>query len=152
MSTLDEQASQLLQRAIRLFCAYDYSADDICTVLAHACAYFQDYRQTPAGRAMGQRQAVHIFIVHTYLAHSFLMDEAVHLKTWHAELSKDYCTLSLLNSVVVKLMKARDYRLLLSDNEVCRRYDQLVAACLSAPQGGSELGCADVNSLLPQER
>lgn len=129
MSALDEAADKLLNSAIWLLCAYDSCAEDICTVLAHACVYFEDYQKTPAGSAMGPRQAVHIFIVHMYLANSLMTDEAVPLKTWHRQLSKDYCTLHMLNSVVIKLMKARDYKLLLEEGDVRQRYEKIVAGC-----------------------
>lgn len=127
MNMLDGQAVRSLDRAIQFLLANDFSAEDVCSVLAHACAYFESYRKTLPGRAIRQRQAVHIFIVQMYLAHCFATDDAVPIKTWHRRLSNDYCTLDQFNAVTWRLMKTRDYKLKLQDGDFRKRYDRLWA-------------------------
>lgn len=120
-------AKKLLQRTLTLLDKCDYGPDEACAVLAHASAYFDDiYKQ--CGHRMVQNEIGYIMVVLIYIAHCFVLDEACPLKHWHQHLCTRYCSLTMLDEAVLRLMKMRNYKMRLSEDDLEMRYSPLFAA------------------------
>jgi len=120
-------AKKLVQKTVRLLDQCDYLEDEVCSVLAHASAYFEDI-YTQCGHRMTSNEVGYIMVVLIYIAHCHVLDEACPLRLWHQHLCKRYCSLSMLDAAVMRLMKMRNYRTRLSEDDFETRYSPLLSA------------------------
>lgn len=119
--------ARLLRKTIRLLEDCDYPPEEVSSVLAHASAYFEDiYEQ--CGRCMHDVEVGYIMVALIYIAHCHVLDEACPLRLWHQRLCKRYCHLSTLDTAVLRLIRMRDYRLRLTDDDMQGRYNEFLVA------------------------
>lgn len=121
----EECVVKLLIRAIDLLYRCGFPVEDVCSVLAHASIYFVDVLEF-CGPRMESREAGNILVVLMYLAHSYVMDEACPLKTWHSNLFRGYCSVGTLNAAAMKLLEVRGWVLRVEPDELARRYELLM--------------------------
>jgi len=106
-----------------------YSAVDICSILAHASAYFADV-YVLCGDLMSPAEVGNVLVTLMFVAHCYVQDETCPLHVWHKYLFKKYCNLRTLNAAVVRLLKMRQYTLGLDVEESTRRFSFLHQAAL----------------------
>jgi len=124
LTTVETAACKLLLRVLRFLRLCDYSLEDICTILAHASAYFLDtYAQ--CGKQMQAGEMGHVLGTLIFIAHCYVQDETCPLNLWHKHLFWKYCPLKMLNAAVVRLMEIRRYRLRISDADLSKRLSHL---------------------------
>lgn len=101
-----------------------FAPEDICSVLAHASAYFQEMQLT-ALDTLGMR-GQRVLVVLVYIAHCYVLDKTCPLRYWREHiLQDDACSLKALDAMVVPLMGLRGFKLRLEDDELRRRYSAL---------------------------
>eukprot|EP00931_Biecheleriopsis_adriatica_P012053 TRINITY_DN113155_c0_g1_i1.p1 TRINITY_DN113155_c0_g1~~TRINITY_DN113155_c0_g1_i1.p1 ORF type:complete len:291 (+),score=38.97 TRINITY_DN113155_c0_g1_i1:95-967(+) len=124
LTSIVATAGTLLLRVLRFLRLCDYALEDICTILAHASAYFFDvYRQ--CGNQMEPGEVGNVLASLIFVAHCYVQDETCPLHVWHKHLFRKYCPLKLLNAAVMRLMEIRSYRLRISDSDLKRRLSHL---------------------------
>jgi len=103
----------------------DYTHEDICCVLAHTSVYF---RKTFAlcGHQMDNQEVANAVVAQMYIAHSYVQDETCPLRVWHSHLFAKYCNVRTLNTVVMRLLEIRGYRLKLDRKDLLKRYRYLL--------------------------
>jgi hypothetical protein len=111
-------------RALRFLHLCDYSADDICSILAHASSYFNDV-YVLCGSHMDRMEVGSIIVTEMFIAHAYVQDETCPLHVWHKHLFRKYCTLGKLSAAVLRLMEVRGYVLRLDSQELEHRFAQL---------------------------
>jgi len=124
LKDVDGTSVKLLLRALRFLHRCDYSTDDICSVLAHASAYFLDAHRL-CGRDMAPSEVGNVLVTLMFIAHSYVQDETCPLAIWHRHLFKNYCALKTLSAAVVRLLEIRRYVLRLADQDLADRYARL---------------------------
>lgn len=125
---VDEGTASLLLHTIGLLRRCGYSAEEMCAVLAHASVYFEEAAAACPGRFRRvQGEAGYILTLLTFLAHCHVLDETCPLRLWHRNLFEGYCTLGLLDKVLMRLLAQRNYRLRVSDDELAARFGRLLA-------------------------
>lgn len=124
LTTVEPAACKLLLRVLRFLRLCDYSLEDICTILAHASAYFLDtYIQ--CGKQMQAGEMGHVLGTLIFIAHCYVQDETCPLNLWHKHLFWKYCPLKMLNAAVVRLIELRRYRLRIADADLSKRLSHL---------------------------
>lgn len=118
---------KILLRAMKLLHLCDYSAEDICSTLAHASYYFLETFSV-CGKDMDLSEIGHVLVTLMFIAHVFVQDETCPLKVWHQHLFRRYCPLRTLNAAVMRLMHLRSHILRLPDKELNERYRLLMQA------------------------
>eukprot|EP00928_Gymnodinium_smaydae_P027072 TRINITY_DN21058_c0_g1_i1.p1 TRINITY_DN21058_c0_g1~~TRINITY_DN21058_c0_g1_i1.p1 ORF type:complete len:276 (-),score=41.15 TRINITY_DN21058_c0_g1_i1:72-899(-) len=116
MTEVEGSTIKLLLRALRFLRLCDYSAEDICSVLAHAIVYFNDTFAVCGGH-MDRNEIGNVFVTLMFVAHCYVQDETCPLHVWHKHLFRRYCTVSTLNAAVVRLLEIRRFKLRI-DSEV----------------------------------
>lgn len=116
---------RLLKRALWLLRACSYPVNDICAILAHASVYYRD-TIVASGRQMEPLDMAHVLVALIYLAHCHIEDNTCPLNVWHRHLCKDYCSLNMFNSAVLKLMSMRKWVLRVDQTELALRMQLLV--------------------------
>lgn len=146
---IDTDSVKLLLRALKLLHLCNYSTEDVCSMLAHASAYFLDiYSQ--CGTLMYSREVGNVLVTLVFVAQCYVQDETCPLHVWHKHLFKKYCPLSTLNAAVIRLMEMRGFMMRLEDEDLDHRYGVLIAstqrsrAVSSAGNGESTLLAAPV--------
>jgi len=124
LSDVEGDAVKLLLRVLRFLRLCDYSAEDICSILAHASAYFVD-AYSLCGDQMDAKEVGNVLATLVFIAHCYVQDETCPLHVWHRHLFRKYCPLKTLNAAVVRLLEIRRYRLRLEPEDLDRRF-----ACL----------------------
>lgn len=105
--------------ALKLLYACDYTADELCTTLAHASQYFLDLHERvgiPAD-AVGR-----IIVLLVFMAHSYVLDETCELSLWHHTCWRGVGSLQSMNAALIRLMRLRGYVLRVPQVELQRRY------------------------------
>lgn len=124
LTMVETAACKLLLRVLRFLRLCDYSLEDICTILAHASAYFLDtYAQ--CGKQMQAGEIGNVLGTLIFIAHCYVQDETCPLHLWHKHLFWKYCPLKMLNAAVVRLMEIRRFRLRISDADLRKRLSHL---------------------------
>jgi len=113
--------------AIKFLRSCSYSSIDLCSILAHASAYFAGAYEV-CGQRMSLEEQGFVLVVSMYLAHSYTQDETCPLKIWHQYLFKKYCKLKVLNLAVMQVMAFRKHVLRLHDDDLRIRNEALWAA------------------------
>jgi hypothetical protein len=125
---IDEDSVKLVLRSVKLLRLCDYSAEDLCSILAHASAYFLDAFGL-CGVNMDPSEVGNVLVSLMFVAHCYVQDETCPLHVWHQHLFRKYCPLRTLNSAIIRLLEIRQYVLRLSSQELNRRYATLFKAC-----------------------
>lgn len=121
------ESTKLLLRTVKMLRACDFSNEDICSVLAHASAYFVDVWAS-CGDGMDTNEIGNVLALLIFLAHSYVLDETCRLKVWHKYLFFKYCSLEMLSSAVMRLMEVLKYLLRVPDEDLKQRYTSLLRA------------------------
>jgi len=125
-SNADADVVKRLLRALDLMRRCDYSAEDVCSTLAHASTYFPGiFNHCKHGLQPGETGYILTLLV--YIAHCYVLDETCPLRVWHSLLFKDYCPLSKLNQAIVRLLQIRRYVLRVEPAHLAVLYDSLYA-------------------------
>lgn len=125
---VDSSTMSLMMQTLNLLHMCGYPKEDVCTVLAHASAYFVDvYSQR--GKRMASGEAGYILVALIYIGHSYVLDENCPLIVWHQKLLKKYCTMDMLDKAVLRLMQLRRYILRIEDEDMRNRCGRLLACC-----------------------
>lgn len=127
LEDVDGDSVKLLLRSLRFLRRCDYSAEDVCSILAHASAYFLDAYGV-CGRDMTASEVGNVLVTLMFIAHSYVQDETCPLRIWHQHLFRRYCPLATLNAAVLRLMEIRRYVLRLDGEDLAERYAQLMEA------------------------
>lgn len=127
LKNIDGSSVKLLLRSLRFLHRCDYSIEDICSVLAHASAYFLDVH-TLCGSQMSSSEVGNVLATLMFVAHSYVQDENCPLRIWHQHLFKRYADLKTLSAAVVRLLEIRGYILRLEDEDLAERYALLMRA------------------------
>lgn len=123
---VDSSTMSLMMQTLNLLHMCGYPKEDVCTVLAHASAYFVDvYSQR--GQRMASGEAGYILVVLIYIGHSYVLDENCPLIVWHQKLLKKYCTMDMLDKAVLRLMQLRRYILRIDEEDMRNRCGRLLA-------------------------
>lgn len=125
------ESTKLLFRTVKMLRACDFSTEDICSILAHASAYFVEVYKS-CGDGMDANEVGNVLALLIFLAHSYVLDETCRLKVWHKYLFSKYCSLEMLSSAVMRLMEVLGYLLRVADEDLKQRYTSLLRA--SAPR------------------
>jgi len=118
---------KILLRAMKLLHLCDYSAEDICSTLAHASYYFLETFSI-CGKNMDLSEIGHVLVCLIFIAHVYVQDETCPLHVWHQHLFRKYCPLRTLNAAVMRLLHLRDHMLRLPDKDLSDRYMMLMQA------------------------
>lgn len=115
---------KLLFRTLKFLRLCDYTQEDICSILAHASAYFTD-AWVLCGSQMDASEVGNVLATLTYVAHCYVQDETCPLHIWHQHLFRKYCPLKTLNAAVIRLMQIRRYVLRLTSEDLNYRFGGL---------------------------
>lgn len=126
---IDGDSVKLLLRTLKLLRLCEYSAEDICSVLAHASAYFNDAYEL-CGEHMDPSEVGHVLASLVFVAHCYVQDETCPLRVWHQHLFRKYCPLSVLNAAIIRLLEIRAYVLRLDSEDLTQRFRSLIQAVL----------------------
>lgn len=127
VNDIDTKSAALLLKMLKLLHQCRYSAVDICSILAHASAYFADVFAI-CGGIMDKAEVGNVLATVTFLAHSYVQDETCPLHVWHKHLFRGYCKIKKLSEAVLRIMSIRKYILRLEDDDLANRYQTLCAA------------------------
>jgi len=125
---------KLLLRTFKFLRLCDYSAEDLCSILAHTSSYFSRVHAL-CGDQMDGRELGNVLATLMFLAHCFVQDETCPLNVWHRYLFSKYCPLKTLNAAVIRLMELLKYLLRLQDVDLQWRFGSLCA--MLQPQEGA---------------
>eukprot|EP00929_Paragymnodinium_shiwhaense_P025060 TRINITY_DN15243_c0_g1_i1.p1 TRINITY_DN15243_c0_g1~~TRINITY_DN15243_c0_g1_i1.p1 ORF type:complete len:389 (+),score=76.06 TRINITY_DN15243_c0_g1_i1:42-1208(+) len=115
---------KLLLRSLKFLRLCDYSADDICSVLAHASAYFLD-AYVLCGNQMDAAEVGHVLVTLMFIAHCYVQDETCPLQVWQQQLFRKYCSLKTLDAAIMRLLEIRGFVLRLEDEDLRIRFRKL---------------------------
>eukprot|EP00929_Paragymnodinium_shiwhaense_P058858 TRINITY_DN29485_c0_g1_i1.p1 TRINITY_DN29485_c0_g1~~TRINITY_DN29485_c0_g1_i1.p1 ORF type:complete len:321 (-),score=68.59 TRINITY_DN29485_c0_g1_i1:320-1159(-) len=132
ISEVDAELIKLLLKCLKFLRLCDYSAEDICSILAHTSAYFADAYQI-FGAKMSGAEVGNVLATQMFIAHCYVQDEACPLSVWHQHLFRKYCTLKMLDAAVLRLMEVRGYKLRLEQQELQHRYDAFLQTLRARP-------------------
>jgi len=138
--TPNKEMLRLVLRAMKLLHFCDYSHEDICLILAHTSVYFQK-TYAKCGMQMDSREIANAAVLQMFIAHSYTLDETCPLSVWHQHLFAKYCSVRTLNSVVIRLLNIRGYRLKLEHKDMTKRYRFLLGS--SSPLSQSPLSVVE---------
>jgi hypothetical protein len=124
---IDTESVKLLLRALKLLRLCDYSVEDLCSILAHASAYFIDAFGL-CGSVMDASEVGNVLTTLMFVAHCYVQDETCPLHVWHLHLFRKYCPLRTLNSAIIRLLEIRRYVLRLDSQDLSSRYVSLYKA------------------------
>jgi hypothetical protein len=102
----------MLFRSTKLLHRCGYHTQDIVTMASYAVVYAVDVLAQHLG-TMDWKEAANMFGLQLYLAHAYLMDEHCPLKEWHKHIFSQYCSLAVLSSATMQLMRSRGFKLCL---------------------------------------
>lgn len=148
LTDIDGDSTKLLLRAIKLQRLCDYSSEDICSILAHASAYFID-AYSLCGTDMSTNELGNVLATLMFVAHCYVQDETCPLHVWHQHLFRKYCPLRTLNAAIVRLLEIRCYVLRLPTSDLEHRYSRLIQAASTGRRRMAE--AAEEKALLEQE-
>lgn len=117
---------KLMLRVLDFLRNCDYSFEDMCSMLAHASAYYLDVLAV-CGDRMESSEEGNVLAILIFIAHSWVQDENCKLAVWHRHLFKKYCSMTTLNEAVLHLLKIRPV-LRLEDDDLDRRFTYLLSA------------------------
>lgn len=126
-SDIDDESLKLLLRVLRFLHLCDYSAVDICSILAHASVYFGDVFEM-CGAQMDADEVGNVLATLIFIAHCYVQDETCPMHVWHRYIFRDYCPLNTLNAAVVRLLQIRGHVLRLDDEVLDERFNALLQA------------------------
>mmetsp|Transcript_90174 Transcript_90174/g.252075 ORF Transcript_90174/g.252075 Transcript_90174/m.252075 type:complete len:261 (-) Transcript_90174:339-1121(-) len=124
LADIDGDSVKLLLRMLKFMWLCDYTAEDICSTLAHASRYFVDARCLQ----LGDGEVGYILATLAFIAHCHVHDETCPLNIWHKYLFRKYCPLKTLNAAVIRLLEIRHFLLRLSDEDLSSRFNRLMEA------------------------
>jgi len=127
------ESVKLLLRALKFLRLCDYTVEDICSILAHASAYFEE-AWALCGSSMDSNEVGNVLATLVFIAHCYVQDETCPLHIWHQHLFRKYCPLKTLNSAVIRLMHIRHFILRLTSEDLHGRLGRL--------QGALDMGVA----------
>lgn len=143
VTDVDACAVKLVLQALMFLRGCSYSSVDICSILAHASAYFADVYAL-CGDFMGPSEVANVLVTAMFVAHSYTQDETCPLRVWHQYLFKRYCSLKGVSAASMRIMSIRGYVLRLPDDELAEKNKALWSA-IGSPMlqggGGVELVC-----------
>jgi len=116
---------KLLLRAIKLLRLCDYSVEDICSILAHASAYFPD-AYALCGSHMDANEVGNVLVTLIFVAHCYVQDETCPLHVWQQHLFRKYCPVKTLNAAIIRLLEIRCYVLRLESQDLDYRFTRLL--------------------------
>lgn len=126
-SDIDDESLKLLLRVLRFLHLCDYSAVDICSILAHASVYFRDVYEV-CGAQMDADEVGNVLATLIFIAHCYVQDETCPMHVWHRHIFREYCPLNTLNEAVVRLLQIRGHVLRLDDEALDERFNALLQA------------------------
>lgn len=121
LKNIDGDSIKLVLRALKLLRLCDYSIEDLCSILAHASAYFIDAYGL-CGSVMDPSEVGNVLTTLMFVAHCYVQDETCPLHVWHQHLFRKYCPLRTLNAAIIRLLEIRRYVLRLDSQELSTRY------------------------------
>jgi hypothetical protein len=124
---IDGSSIKLVLLALKFLRNCQYSAVDICSICAHASAYFVDVHSL-CGNLMAPEEVGNVLVTAMFLAHSYIQDETCPLYVWHRYLFKGYCCVRELSEAVMRVMTIRRYVLRLADEDLRVRNEKLCTA------------------------
>lgn len=124
VSDVNDSTVKLLLRALKQLWCMELSAEEVCSVLAHASSYFPSVSSLCGGR-MSRTEVGNVLVVLVYLAHTWVLDQTCRLSAWHRQLFSTYCSLETLEKSVFHMLKLRGYTLRVDDEDLHRRYEAL---------------------------
>jgi len=116
--------TKLLLKCIDMLYRCKYSTLDLCSVLAHASAYFQDAYGL-CGNNMDSSEVGNVLVLIIYIAHCYVQDETCPLKVWHKYLFKKYCSVDTLDAAIIRIMEIRGFVLRVPDEDFQRAFAYL---------------------------
>lgn len=131
VKAIDRNGINLAFKSLNFLRRCRYTAVDICSVLAHASAYFADWlAQHAGGRNLTPLEAGYFMVITIFLGHSYSLDENCRLRHWHHHLFKDslnkeYCSLPVLSEAVLAVMRDRGFVLRVKQQDLFARNEAL---------------------------
>eukprot|EP00401_Gymnodinium_catenatum_P079254 CAMPEP_0117507026 /NCGR_PEP_ID=MMETSP0784-20121206/26214_1 /TAXON_ID=39447 /ORGANISM="" /LENGTH=325 /DNA_ID=CAMNT_0005302523 /DNA_START=96 /DNA_END=1074 /DNA_ORIENTATION=+ len=126
----DLRCQQAMVRAIDMLYRCDYSVEDVCATLAHACVYFVQAR---ADGVIDESQVLQTLVLCVYIAHSYVLDESCVLDMWRLNVLPYGCTTKGLDREVGRLIMHRGYVLRVGDACLAKNFAALLEACGVGP-------------------
>eukprot|EP00927_Polykrikos_kofoidii_P062507 TRINITY_DN57318_c0_g1_i1.p1 TRINITY_DN57318_c0_g1~~TRINITY_DN57318_c0_g1_i1.p1 ORF type:complete len:355 (-),score=51.76 TRINITY_DN57318_c0_g1_i1:42-1106(-) len=120
----DEEIFSAAFRSVSFLRSCGYALEDIASCLAHTSVYLNSFSYL----SFGSCEIGRIVIVLMFIAHSYVLDDHCPISSWHQHLLSDYCEKSDLDKAVFSLMKLRDYKLGIAEDEGNSRYQQLITS------------------------
>jgi hypothetical protein len=117
----------MLYRGTKLLHRCGYHTQDIVTMASYAVVYAVDVLAKHLG-TMDWKEAANMFGLQLYLAHAYLMDEHCPLKEWHKHIFSQYCSMPVLATATMQLMRSRGFKLALPAKGVQHIYRELLLA------------------------
>jgi len=137
---IDGESIKLVLKALGFLRKCSYSAVDICSILAHASAYFAEVAVL-CGEHMSATEVGHVLVTTMFIAHSYIQDETCPLHVWHRHLFKGYCSMRKISEAVMRVMAIRCYILRLVDDDLHKRNESLCGAICSDWRTPAEQVC-----------
>lgn len=116
----------MLFRVTKLLHRCGYHTQDIVTLGSHAVVFSVDILAAHLGK-IDWKEAANMVGLQMFIAHAYLVDEHCPLKEWHKYIFAQYCSIPLLTTAILQLMRARGYNLNLGSG-VQRVHKELLAA------------------------
>jgi hypothetical protein len=117
----------MLYRGTKLLHRCGYHTQDIVTMASYAVVYAVDVLAKHLG-TMDWKEAANMFGLQLYLAHAYLMDEHCPLKEWHKHIFSQYCSMSVLATATMQLMRSRGFKMALPSQGLQHIYRELLLA------------------------
>lgn len=117
----------MLFRSTKLLHRCGYHSQDIVTLGSHAVVYAVDVMAQHLG-TMDWTEAANMVGLQFFLAQTYLMDEQCPLGTWHKHIFQQYCSLQVLCTAVMQLLRSRNYILRLPETGLSRIHAELLTA------------------------
>lgn len=103
-----------------------YEIHDTCVVMAYASAYFARILANPLGSQMEPEEMGNLLTVCMFVAHCYVLDNNCPLHVWRSMVLKKRCSMRALNQAVVHVLRVRNFRLRVSDDNLNRRLSRLL--------------------------
>merc|ERR1719453_1979383 len=105
----------------------DYTMENILAVMSLALVHLERIYAKCDAR-MDDTERASIAVLQCFNAHCFIMDEACPLKYWKRNIYSDYCSVQVLNSASMKLLKILRYYLLVPEDVRLQKEEALLSA------------------------
>lgn len=116
-----------------------HDRDALELAAAHAAVYlcrFNMALRKEHAKELPLKEAAYVACIMLFLGHTLVDDVTLPLRSWHKYVFVRYCSLSMLNKVILTLMEKMEYKLMVTPDEICKHI-RFFADALACPVLGA---------------